>query len=106
MATDYEGGAQGHSLIAVITWVVYGLYLMFLGRFENVTSILLYFIIGLFIASIASMITYIPMYLLDKLHDRYHSSVLGALSLVFTPITILSTIALVIYVAKVFLSYL
>jgi uncharacterized membrane protein HdeD (DUF308 family) len=103
--TSYEDGKKNHSLLAVITWVVYGLYSLFTGRMSGLIIVVLYFFVGIFIASFASILTYLPVYFIDKYHDKHHSTILGVLTIVFTPVTLIGTVIWIIFLANTILKY-
>lgn len=104
--TDYKQGRDNHTWLAAIAWTIYGVYLLFTGRMDGIVTMFLYFTIGNFFASTASLLTYLPMYLLDKYHDRHHYAPLGLLTMILTPVTLIGTIVWVIYLATVILKML
>ncbi len=106
--TDYSKGASGHAKLAVAVWIGYGIYALFTQKVHGgIISFLLiytlYTTIGLVVASLASMLTYLPMYYLDFLHDKTKNRkigiALGLATLILSPVALVLTILWTIFVA-------
>lgn len=50
---------ESQAKLAIAIWFIYGTYLLFSGTFHGLFPMLIYYFIGMFVAAIASIATYI-----------------------------------------------
>lgn len=96
----YKAKAQ-HSKSAIFIWIAYGIYAVFTNKLNGLITLAVYFSVGLFIASYASIVTYLLKSSLAKLFSKIQSpdTVVVLFSYILFPIEIIW----VVFVATLFL---
>lgn len=62
-----EVAKENYSWYGIVIWCIFGGYAIYTGKIEGVASFLLYFSVGIFIASASSVVNYFLMKLMVKI---------------------------------------
>jgi hypothetical protein len=93
--------------LAITVWIIYGVYaLIFERQSRGILAFILYFIIGIFIASFASILTYLldyGLHFVAAVITTVSRNVGGYIALIIKPISFVIQILWIYMVAKYFL---
>lgn len=98
-----ERQKKGEAEFAILLWEIYGVVVLIAGKIKGLAPLILYFFVGIFVASLTAGII---NYLIQQLLVRVLMKIKASDSLAYTlsiPLTILK-IAMVVIAASIYLS--
>lgn len=93
---------EGHSKFSIFIWSAYGVYALIAGKLHGIVTLLIYFIAGLFIASFASILTYLLQQSIVKVFVKTHAS--DSFTVITSYILLIVDAIWIVFVARFFLS--
>lgn len=94
---------ETHSKFAILIWILFGIYALFSGRMYGIKTPVIFFSVGLFVASFASILLYLVKLGLAKIFVKAKAS--DVLVILTGYIFLLVDLVWVVYVATIFLSF-